>query len=401
MSVGLENKRIAFIISSLNYGGAQRAVANLSLAIPDDWEIDIILNDDKSIVYPYRGNIISLGIALPENRDAIIYQLRALIKRITALKRLKKQKRYVAVISYLHSSNVANVLSGKHHCRIILSVRNNLSTIEKKWKRCLISKTVKLLYNRADKVITLSKGVEKDMVSNHGVRGDKANTIYNCYNIDEIIKLSDSESAVKTDSNKVNFATMGRLTTPKGHWHLIRAFSKVASRNKDAMLYILGEGELRPYFRELIGEYELESRVIMCGFVENPYAALAGMDVFVFPSLWEGFGNALLEAMACGLPCIATDYESGAREIMQDIPGDEDTCKDIEYTDYGILVPLFDGKKYHKEELTKEEDCLAEAMIEMSLRDDLRSKYSELAQKRAGMFSGEAIWQEWEKEILQ
>ena len=393
-----KSKKIAFLISSLDCGGAQRAVANLSLAIPDDWEIDIILNNSSNVVYPYKGNLVPLGIKIPAKRDSLIYQTGMLIKRIIALKKIKKQNDYLAVISFLHSANIANIFSGNRHCKVILSVRTNISKLQgNKIKKYLTSHTVHKYYNRAVRIISLSKGVEFDLVNNHGIDPNKLTTIYNCYDFNNILSLSHKPSAVTVDSDKINYVTMGRLTTQKGQWHLIRAFSEVVKANKNARLYILGTGEMEEYLEEIITAFNLTDSVYLCGFVDNPYAALAKMDVFVFPSLWEGFGNALLEAMTIGLPCIATDYESGAREILQNSPSEENSCTDVEYADYGILIPVPDGRKYSSEPLTGEEHTMADAMIRLGNNPQLREQYSLLSVKRSGMFDMETIWNEWEQ----
>ena len=84
-------RKIAFIVSSLDTGGAQRAVSNIVTNWPDDWEIDIILNNAAIIKYPYKGNIIDLKIKEPKNRKSIWYQLKVFLKRFRRIKSLKQK----------------------------------------------------------------------------------------------------------------------------------------------------------------------------------------------------------------------------------------------------------------------------------------------------------------------
>lgn len=146
-------------------------------------------------------------------------------------------------------------------------------------------------------------------------------------------------------------------------------------------------------------EYKLADNVFLLGFVDNSYAVLDKMDVFVFPSLWEGVGNALVEAMACGLPCIATDYESGAREILKD-NSDKKIDKDCYFADYGVIVPNMSAEQLtSKDALDSSEMILKEAMQKMIDNEELRKYYSLKALERADFFSQDKCGMEWAKII--
>ncbi|WP_029233790.1 glycosyltransferase [Butyrivibrio sp. VCB2006] len=391
-------KKIAFVISSLDLGGAQRAVANITLSLKEDYDIDIILNDDSNIVYPYKGNICSLGIENPSDRTNLLYQARVFFSRIRYLRDAKINNKYDAVISFLDSANIANILSGNKHCKTIISVRTNLSESHG-WKyRYIVGLLARLFYNRADLIVTLSNGVREDLINNFSVQDSKVCTIYNGYDVDDIVVQSHMHVKFEIDDNCINFVSMGRLTYAKGQWHLIRAFAELFKTRKNIRLYILGVGELEGYLNSLIKDYELEDVVYLVGFIENPYSLLDKMDVFVFPSLYEGFGNALVEAMACGLPCIATDYKSGAREILTN--GYDGLIKDAFFAEYGIIVPGMSTDYWAKyDNLDSNEIVLMEAMMKMVDDSDLRNHYSKMSRNRARQFSLERVAAEWEKII--
>lgn len=393
--------KIAIVVSTLDLGGAQRAVSNIVMNLPTDCEIDLILNSREHIVYPYRGNIISLDLEPQENRSGLLYQGKVFFKRLRLLRKLKREKGYNAVISFLDSANIANILTGKKFCKTIVSVRTRLSG-ENNWKyKIIVSNLVKLLYNKADKVVAISEGVRQDLIDNFNIKKENVCTIYNCYDVEEIQeKAAMPCEEVEVEQDSFSIATMGRFVQQKGQWHLLRAFKEVLKEEPKAKLYILGEGELQDYLYKMVDELEMRESVIFCGFLKNPFSLISKVKLFVFPSLWEGFGNALVEAMACGVPCIASDFKYGAREIMQDNADINLECKKVETVDYGILTPVC-SNVYNapKDMLEKEEEFLKEAILKVMSEETVQEVYAQKAAERAGYFTAEKTVEQWLKLI--
>ena len=109
----------------------------------------------------------------------------------------------------------------------------------------------------------------------------------------------------------------GRLTSVKDHATLLRAFARVLC-SRPARLLILGVGPERENLLKLADHLGLSQCVDLPGFDPNPFAYMSRSRVFVLPSRYEGFGNVLPEAMACGTPVVSTDCRSGPREILED-----------------------------------------------------------------------------------
>lgn len=125
--------------------------------------------------------------------------------------------------------------------------------------------------------------------------------------------------------------TIGRLTDQKGHTYLLRAVKQVKAQFPDLRVLIIGDGELRPELENQSKELELEANVIFPGYRNDALKLLSGCDFFVFPSLWEGFGLVLLEAMALKKAIVASNVSAIPESVV-----DGKT---------GILVPPKDPEK--------------------------------------------------------
>ncbi len=389
-------KKILFLISTLRGGGAERALCNITLAMPDNVEVDILVNSISEADYPHKGNIISINMPIKDH-FTMMYQLKAFIKRIIKIRKLKKEGKYDAYISFMDSANIANILSGKKDGKIILSVRTTISQ-SKSWKyKYIVGPLAKIFYPFADYIVALSKGTRDDLVENFGLNKNKTLTIYNGYDINKINEKALEHDDSIVDGGKFYFITVGRLCEPKGQWHLLRAFSRVVKSYPESFLVICGKGPYEDMLKKMVSEIGIKDNVFFAGFLSNPFAMVNRCDVFVFPSLYEGFGNALIENMACGLPVIATDFRYGAREVLAPDTDYKFQCFDkIEYAEYGIITPVCSGKKYESAQpLEKEELFLAEAMIKLMEDRELREKYASKSMKRANDFAIKKTVEQW------
>jgi glycosyltransferase involved in cell wall biosynthesis len=398
-------KKLIFIVSTFNNGGAPKIISNIVMRLPEEYEALILLNDTENVVYPYKGKLMSLGLAPQADKLNLFYQFKVLLRRIAVLRKLKATGEYTAAISFLDSANIANILSGRKKCRTLVSVHNNLTESAVSWKyKYIVNPVIRPLYKRADRVITVSKGIEYDLIHNLKLYPDNIETIYNGHDITRI-----REQALKPleEKERQYFAkgpvigTMGRLNYQKAQWHLIRALTEVKKHFPDIRLIIQGEGELESYLKGLAEECGLKDQVIFTGFVNNPFRVLGRCDAMVLPSCFEGFPNALIEALALGLPCISTDFHSGAREILApELPIEELEKTRIRKVKYGILTPVCDGTKYDaKTPLTKEERLLAEAIIMLLSDKELQNEYRRKAPGAVAQLDSETMVKKWLKAI--
>ena len=207
----------------------------------------------------------------------------------------------------------------------------------------------KFLLESLDKVVVVSKAVKEDLRRTYWLSSERVRVIYNPIDIEDIRKLASEslEEKYKDIFEKPVLVNVGRLERQKGQWHLLRIFRLLVDAGEDVNLIILGDGNLRNFLIELSKDLGLERRVFFLGFKRNPYKFVKRSKVFVFTSLWEGFGNALVEAMALGIPFVASDVEGGYKEVIKG-GGFYEKPEDYERFAERIRKLLHDEKLYRK-----------------------------------------------------
>jgi glycosyltransferase involved in cell wall biosynthesis len=185
-------------------------------------------------------------------------------------------------------------------------------------------------YPRNAGLIAVSRGVARDLLETLRIPHERIHVVRNPVVTPELVRMADVQAShpwFSEDSPPVVLGA-GRLEPQKDFSMLIRAFA-LLRRQRPSRLVILGQGGQRDQLHRLAKELGVAEEVSFPGFVDNPYAYMARSRLFVLSSAWEGSPNVLVEALAVGVPVVATDCPSGPREILQD-------------GRYGILVPVGD-----------------------------------------------------------
>jgi glycosyltransferase involved in cell wall biosynthesis len=176
----------------------------------------------------------------------------------------------------------------------------------------------------SDRVLCNSKNTYKGLSDlQRKILGDRCRVVYNGVNAAQIERASSCSPPFKAEKTNevVTVGSVGRLIDHKNYEHLLRAFSQVITTFEgDVRLILLGDGENRTRIEREISRLGLEDHVILTGEVEREkvYAALHAFDIFVMPSLSEGFCNAAVEAMAAGLPLLCSDIPT-LREVAGEV----------------------------------------------------------------------------------
>jgi len=329
-----DRQTILFVINSLAGGGAERVLTTLlhaSTPWRDRYDIVLALLDDEPRAYAPPDWVRVTQLDARHGLIASIRQLRALVRRVSP----------AATLSFLTRANIANAAAmagtGKPW---LISERVNTSAHLGRGAGALAARAmVRIAYPRARRVIAVSEGVADDLVRNFGVRGDRVTAIANPVDHERIAALAAAAPPFVPDGPFIIAA--GRLVPNKNFALLLHAYAHAAL---PARLVIIGEGPERGALETLATELGIADRVALPGFVDNPFALLARADLFAMPSNAEGFPNGLVEAMACGLPVVATNCASGPSEILAGRPREAITGPiDV---DAGALVPPDDVEAF-------------------------------------------------------
>ena len=382
-------KKIGLMIGALNSGGAERVVAHLSYVLEKNYDVHLILFEDAMIEYECGGTLHNLNV--PAKDGSPLVKIGLLKKRVSALRKLIRKEKLECVISFLDSPNFVNLLARVKGCKKIISIRN-YSGLENKQNSLLrlTDKVMKHLYRRADCVVTVSKLIAEDFREHYHVPANKIKTIYNPYNFEDIREKGEEPLSVGEQAffeGHFVFCNVGRIMYQKGIWHLIKAFASVHEKNPEARLVLVGEDLSSGHLTALIDSLGIVDSVLLTGRVRNPYKYMKRSKCYVLSSLFEGFPNAMAEAMACGCPIIAADCKSGPREILYEKSDLSIAINEIKRADYGVIVPDLEHEEDWKADaLTEGEKTLAEAMLEMMKNEEERGKLAALALQRSRDF---------------
>jgi glycosyltransferase involved in cell wall biosynthesis len=197
-------------------------------------------------------------------------------------------------------------------------------------KETLLVNSARWLYPRADAIVAVSRGLAAELSGELHLDPAAVRTIYSPIVDEDLVKRAElpvDHPWFNAGEPPVILAT-GRLVPEKDHATLLRAFALLRARRRTRLM-ILGDGEQRGQLEGLAAQLGVRVDVGLPGFEINPYRFMSRAAVFVLSSTSEGFGNVLVEAMACGAPVVSTDCHSGPAEIL-------DSGR------YGQLVPVGD-----------------------------------------------------------
>ena len=315
----MDKKRIFFLIPVLKGGGTERNIINLINNIDGNLY-------DVTIVAGSIGG--SLESELGKEVRMINMKRSTILGLLFGLKKVLKQEKPDILVSALPHINTISMMAklSSLKTKIILTEHttvSSLSTTARTLLKRLAAKYIlphlmKTYYPAANKIICVSQGVKEDLSSIVG-NLPQMQVIYNPVfdpSILEAAKEPLGEDQYIFEGAYPVIIAVGRLVKAKDYPNLLNAFKKVLLVKK-ARLLILGEGSEEKYLKNLATQLKMYNDVIFAGFKKNPYKYMAHSSVFVLSSTREGFGNVIVEAMACNVPVIATNCKSGPSEIIQ------------------------------------------------------------------------------------
>lgn len=359
--------RLTLVIASLKRGGAERVMSTLASAWSNQGKLVtlITLEAQEAPAYPLESAVRLIPLGSAGASKSFFQGLWRNFHRVRILRHAIRESRPDIVVSFMDSTNVLTILATRGMGKpLVISERidPSLYHIDRPWRFLR-----RLLYRFADELVCQTAPALARFQAIARVRG---RVIPNPIESPGFTRSGPSSKPAAQAG--YTMAAMGRLVPQKGFDLLLRAFSKIAGREPDWTLLIYGEGPQREELEMLTEKLNLAGRVCFPGAVTNPFDRLREADLFVFSSRYEGFGMALAEAMACGLPVVSFDCPEGPRQIIQ-------------HNVDGLLVPAQDI------------DALADALEYLIRHEEERRRLATRAPDVCRRFNLENILEMWDQ----
>jgi len=362
--------RLTLVIPSLELGGAERVVATLANAWAERGrDVTVVIfaqNDGPS--YPLSAKVTLRNLEMVSNRARYFFQaVHRNVQRVRRLRRALQESRPDVVISFIDFPNILTLLATRGlGVPVVVSERANPDLVD----IGLIWRTLRRwMYPRADALVCQTRAMLALLQARINVAG---------YVIPNPVPPSSAKGRREGGGRERVLIAMGRLVPQKGFDLLLDAFARIADRHPEWSVTIIGNGPLKDELQAQAESVGLGGRLRFAGHLVDPFPVLCAADLFVFSSRFEGFGNALAEAMACGLPVISFDCPAGPSDL-------------IRHGVDGILVP--------SEDVASLAAAMDDLMSNAQRRESLARRAPEVVQR----FSLErvlALWEELFDEVV-
>lgn len=351
--------RILFAIGSLGGGGAERVLLDQLARLNRDQFTPLLY------LVSHAGSLLK---ELPEDVPVFAFNLRKPTSRWNWPGRIHRQlvADMAAVIQQqqvdlvfdhtFHMTLIAGSATSKTNTHrislVVCDPENDFTSTESRFQS-FKKRILKRAYQSAETVVAVSEGVRQAAVAYYDLNPKLVQTHYNPINIERIDELY-QQGELNLDSEKFHIVGCGRFHHQKGFSYLIEAAEKLVYERglTDLRFHLLGEGPSREALEEQIKQKRLSDYVLLEGFQINPFQYYREAQLFCLPSIYEGFGLVLAEAMACRIPVVSTDCPSGPAEILDNgqygrlvQPGDVDALVNSifdavsDYKTWQALVP--------------------------------------------------------------
>ena len=310
-------RRICFVLPSLNGGGAERAAVQILNGLdPARWQRSMFLFAREG---PYLAEV-DPGVAISSAEAASRFGKWNALRSFIAAERPEIVMAFLSFFSVLGAARAAH--SG---AKVIFNLQTPMSAFltdadyhwRRGWHKAAFAAVARVGYAAADLIVATSRGVADDLTAEFGIDPDRIEVLANPVDLDRVraaVAEPIDDSVLPQGAGPLIVAA-GRLADAKNYPLMIESFALLRQR-MPARLCILGQGEGEQSLRQLIAERGLQDVVRLAGFQPNPWKYIARADMFLLTSRYEGFGNVLIEAMACGVPVVATT-SPGTRDIVR------------------------------------------------------------------------------------
>lgn len=314
-------KRILCILSALSAGGAETFLMKVYRALPpEEYQFDFIVSEGGGCytqeVLDRGGRVFQIPLRTKDTIGAF-RGIRAIVKEHGYEWVLKLGNTPIAAVDL-----IAAKLGGAK--RLVMRSCNALTGQSAKEK--LIDAVLRPVLNGVANVKIAPSMLAAEFTFGKRRAHKDVHLLHNGVDLNVFRFDAEGRTKVRTEfsvEDKLVVGHIGRFHKQKNHEFLLEVFRAMKDRRQDAVLLLVGTGELEPSIRRRVKELGLEASVIFTGLRFDVPQLLSAMDVFVFPSLHEGMPNTVIEAQATGLPCVIADTitpEADLTGLVQYLP---------------------------------------------------------------------------------
>ena len=307
-------RRLTLVIHSLAQGGAERDMAHLARCWAERGNDVAVVTLDSVATdsYPLVEGVTRIGLGLAGDSHGWLQAISNNRQRIRALHDVLRQRSPQTVVSFIDRMNVVTLKAATSlGDPVIVSERIDPRHHEPgriwRWLRRrtypLCTAQIVLTHSVRDWCRQLAPRQPVHVIPNPARRPETGST---------------DASREWAPADRSVLLGMGRLHPQKGFDRLLPIFARLRSSHPNWHLVLLGEGDERARLEAQVRDLGLQQHVSLPGWVSDVEGALSRSDLFVLPSRYEGFGNVVAEALACGVPVVTMDCPSGPGEIVRD-----------------------------------------------------------------------------------
>lgn len=309
-------KRLLVILASLNTGGAETFMMKIFRSLPEDYKIDFIVSAKSGF---YEKEVIDLGGRI----FRVPLRTKQPIKTLKAIYDVVKDNHYTHVLKLCDTPiGVYDLLAAKMGGAKVLCVRSCNAGSSNSKLGILVNDFLRPFLNiMTDVKIAPSRLAAEFTFGKAEVEAGKVKFIHNGLDLNVYKFDKDNREKIRREfgiaDEQLVIGHIGRFNQQKNHKFLIEVFAEVLKQKPDARLMLVGDGEKKNEIKEQINALSIEKSVIFTGIRSDVPELLSAMDVFVFPSFYEGMPNTVIEAQATGLPCVIADTITEEAEVTE------------------------------------------------------------------------------------
>lgn len=408
---------IALLITNFEGGGAQRVVLNLAQEWMQRGDQVTIFTLENLTEYHIPSEVQVVSLSSLSGRSSKFHKALLFPFLPFRLAQHIRKNDISLCVSHLERSDFINVLgsyiSGHRTIAVIHShLKRNYVQEGRSFRSWIYQKLVTLLTRKADHTVAVSHGIKQGLLD-LGFTRKHVSVIYNPFYPEHYLQQAQTPLPQIYQSLYTHsvFISIGRLSKQKGFWHSLKAFTQIKKNYPHLKYVILGDGYLREWliqYTQKLGlsvysvwedtEYSESFDVYFLGFQDNPQAFLSRSFLNILPSHYEGLPNIIVESFFCQTPVIASDCDSGPRELLAPYTDYTQKTSTFDIASHGILTSVgeADYTQDSPSQLTPNQHHLSQA-IEILLSDkQLYQQYVNKSKERQTIVHPRTIMAQWE-----